>query len=254
VTTAPRQALAGRGIGQQPGFRWRGGEISRVEGFSDAVFAFAVTLLVVSLEVPRTFHELATVMRGFLVFAVCFTLLIVVWREHYIFFRRYGLQDNGTIWLNAALLFVALFYVYPLKFLFNLVFAGVTGAPSAVPGEGGRLEPVIEPGQIPALFIIYGSGVIALYLLLALMYTHAYRLRGALELTPLEVFDTRASIRTHILAAAIGVLSCAIAASVPTRLVGLAGYVYFLFGPVLAIDGMRTGRKRREIFEGEAAA
>ena len=27
--------------------RWRGREISRVEGFSDAVFAFAVTLLVV---------------------------------------------------------------------------------------------------------------------------------------------------------------------------------------------------------------
>lgn len=253
MTTAPRQALAGRGIGQRPGFRWRGGEISRVEGFSDAVFAFAVTLLVVSLEVPRTFHELAGAMRGFLVFAVCFTLLIVVWREHYVFFRRYGLQDNGTIWLNAALLFVSLFYVYPLKFLFNLVFAGVTGAPRAVPGEGGRLEPVIEPGQIPALFMIYGAGVIALYLLLALMYTHAYRLRGALELSPLEVFDTRASIRTHILAAAIGALSCVVAATVPTRLVGLAGYVYFLFGPVLAIDGMWTGRRRRDLFEDKAA-
>jgi hypothetical protein len=41
-------------------FRWRGGEISRIEGFSDAVFAFAVTLLVVSLEVPETFSELLT--------------------------------------------------------------------------------------------------------------------------------------------------------------------------------------------------
>src|SRR5215813_5661399 len=100
----------------EPHFRWRGGEITRVEGFSDAVFAFAITLLVVSLEVPRTFHELAQTLRGFVVFGVCFTLLIVVWHEHYVFFRRYGLQDSATIWLNAALLFVMLFYVYPLKF------------------------------------------------------------------------------------------------------------------------------------------
>jgi len=38
-------------------FRWRGGEITRLEGFTDAVFAFAVTLLVVSLEVPHTFEN-----------------------------------------------------------------------------------------------------------------------------------------------------------------------------------------------------
>src|SRR5262249_56684880 len=42
---APRAALADKGWGEEPGFHWRGGEISRLEGFSDTVFAFAVTLL-----------------------------------------------------------------------------------------------------------------------------------------------------------------------------------------------------------------
>src|SRR6516225_4095824 len=104
----------------EPHFRWRGGEITRLEGFTDAVFAFAVTLLIVSLEVPRTFSQLAQTMKGFVPFAVCFGLLAHVWYRHYIFSRRYGLQTPYTVFLNSVLLFVVLFYVYPLKFLFTL--------------------------------------------------------------------------------------------------------------------------------------
>ena len=240
MTRVLRAHLAEKGAGNRQGFRWRGGEISRVEGFSDAVFAFAITLLVVSLEVPRTFHELAGVMRGFFAFAVCFTLLVVIWREHYVFFRRYGLQDTTTIWLNAALLFVTLFYVYPLKFVFNLVLSGLTGAEAGAP-------PAIEPGQVPTLFVIYGAGVIALYLLLALMYVHAYRKRGELELTPVETFDTRAGIVGHLLAVGIGLVSVLLAVTLPQRMVGLAGFAYFLFGPVMAIYGTVAGSRRRRL-------
>ena len=253
MTRALRERLAEKGIARRDGFRWRGGEISRIEGFSDAVFAFAVTLLVVSLEVPRTFHELTQTMRGFLAFAICFTLLIVAWREHYVFFRRYGLQDNMTIWLNAAFLFVMLFYVYPLKFLFTLVLAPLTGHPAGVPRSGGGIEPMIEQGQVSTLFLIYGGGIIALYVLMALLYLHAFRRRRDLELTPLEVFDTKTSIVTHLLAAGIGVVSCVVAVTVPPQMTGLAGFAYFLFGPVLAIHGTLAGRRRKR-FAASAAA
>ena len=59
-----RENIIKTSLGKDAAFRWRGHEISRVEGLSDAVFGFAVTLLVVSLEVPKTFNELAEIMRA----------------------------------------------------------------------------------------------------------------------------------------------------------------------------------------------
>ncbi|MGH7490871.1 MAG: hypothetical protein ACREOO_00600 [bacterium] len=52
-------------------------------------------------------------MQGFAAFAVTFTALIGIWYCQYIFFRRYSLQDGFTFVLNAILLFVVLFYMYP---------------------------------------------------------------------------------------------------------------------------------------------
>ena len=120
-----RETLMKREAEVQNGFRLRGlGEVSRIEALSDAVIAFAVTLLVVSLEVPKTFDELLVTMRGFLPFAITFGMLFHVWFIQYRFFRRYGLNDNFTIWMNACLLFVVLFYVYPLRFVWTLLVGG----------------------------------------------------------------------------------------------------------------------------------
>src|ERR1700748_2581966 len=104
--------------------RWRSHEPTRLETFSDAVFAFAVTLIIVSLEVPKSFDELFETMKGFVSFGICFTLLFIIWNNQNIFFRRYGLVDAYTTFLNGVLLFVVLTYTYPLKFLFTLLLSG----------------------------------------------------------------------------------------------------------------------------------
>src|SRR6185295_15468071 len=108
MTRELRQSLVAKGVGAASGFRWRGTEVSRLEGFTDAGFAFAVTRLVVA-------------MRGFFAFAICFALLFQLWHEHYVFFRRYGIQDAFVVVMTVILIFVVLFYVYPLKFLFTLL-------------------------------------------------------------------------------------------------------------------------------------
>jgi uncharacterized membrane protein len=81
---------------------WPHHEVLRLEGFSDAL-AFALTLLVVSLEVPRSFDELLATLRGAPAFAVCFALFWIIWREHHRFFRRFALEDATTVTLNAVL-------------------------------------------------------------------------------------------------------------------------------------------------------
>lgn len=176
-------------------FRWRSHETSRIEGLSDAVFAFAITLLVVSLEVPHTFNELAETMRGFGAFAICFVLLFVVWFQQYKFFRRYGLQDTKTVVLTGALLFVVLFYVYPLKFLFSSLVDRIVGGHTEVTLPNGVVEAVLERDQVGSLMLIFGVGYFAVFAVFVLLYLHAYRKRAELQLNELEAFDTRSSIQ-----------------------------------------------------------
>jgi hypothetical protein len=246
-----RERLVRRRAGEEEGFSWRGEEVSRLEGFSDAVFAFAVTLLVVSLEVPQTFDELLVAMRGFFAFAVCFALLFSVWHDHYKFFRRYGLRDNFTVFLNAALLFIVLFYVYPLKFLFTMVVDQLLGFDQKVRLPDGSLTEAIEPSQWPLLMVIYGAGFVAVQLVFVLLYLRAYSLRGALELSAYELSITREEIQSSLLNALVGLVSVAIAIIGGQEAVEWAGMIYVLLFPLQMIHGrlMDSRRRRNRVSE-----
>jgi uncharacterized membrane protein len=218
---------------------WPKREVSRLEGFSDAVFAFALTLLVVSLEVPKTFDDLVVTLRGAPAFAVCFALFWLIWKEHHRFFSRYGLADAKTSFLNAVLLFGVLLYVYPLKFLFTIMLGPLLGAvrdSAAVP---------MRPDQVRPLMAIYSSGYAAVWAIFALMYRHAYAQRLVLLLDARQVFETRAQAGAMVAHMCIGLLSVAMAFIAPSRLAGtFAGFTYFLVGPVQWLYWSRIARRR----------
>ncbi|HET7232289.1 MAG TPA: TMEM175 family protein [Longimicrobium sp.] len=238
---------------ESSGFRWRGMEVGRLEALSDAVFGFAITLLVVSLEVPATFNELLNMLRGLPAFAASFALLFLVWLNQYRFFRRYGLEDPVTILLNAILLFVILFFVYPLKFVFQLV-VGIALGSAWVPNAGRAAGPIVGPGQGPLMMVIFGAGYVAVFLIFALLHMHAYRLRGALELDEMERFETLDNLRESLLNAAIGVLSMSVAGFGGSGWTGQAGMCYWLVGPVMMAHGFWAGARRRRLRARLAAA
>ena len=236
------RSAAARKVGQREGFVWRGREISRIEGLSDAVFAFAVTLLIVSTEVPKTYAELLLRLGEFVPFAACFSLLMTVWYQHYLFHRRYGLEDLTSSVYTMILLFLVLFYTYPLKFMF-MSWIGV--------GSGYVLK---STGELAGIFTIYGIGFVAVYILFFLMYFHAYQKRVELKLTELEVWDTRHTLRDIVLTCLVGGLSIAVANTVPGEIAWLAGPAYALLGPISWAHGSWSGKRRQEIFERLATA
>jgi uncharacterized membrane protein len=216
-------------------FRNRAHEVSRIEAFSDVIFGFAISLLVVSLEAPKTYAQMMEMLRGFLPFAICFWLFIDIWFEHHHFYKRYALHDRTTMFLNTLLLFVILFYVYPLKYIFTLFTAGILGE---------RVE--LPPGGQTFLFTIYGIGLTSVFWILAAMYRHAGQRRDELGLNEVEVMDTRESVYDNFFMGVFGIISIGLAHS---RWVGMAGLIYFFIAIPKTIVPWVMGTKRRKAEE-----
>jgi uncharacterized membrane protein len=215
--------------GDLPRFRNRSDSVSRLEGFSDTAFGFAITLLVVSLAVPNRFDELLKQLSGLPVFAVTFALVATIWYGQFVFFRRYAMSDFVTVVLTLLLLFVVLFYVYPLKFLFAVAFQ--TGGIS------------FQERDVPTLFLIYGLGFASVSLVLALLYAHAYRKRDELGLTEWESLVTRLSVVGHLATAMIGLVSAGLAQVIPQpATASVAGFIYFRRCAALVPDRAVSGQ------------
>lgn len=226
-----RRALSNSPIAGEAGFHWRGHEVTRLEGFTDAVFAFAVTLLVVSLEVPKTYPELIAAMRDFPVFGICFALLAVVWFEHYRYFRRYGFESPVAVILNCALLFCVLLYVYPLKFMFAAVIGRAT----------------FTEQQLRMLFTIFSSGFSAVFAVLWLLYRYAWSRREELKLTALEQLRTRHSMMDESFMVLLGIASILVAQLGPISTLSLAGPIYLVIPVYHTIAGRVWNRREHRL-------
>ena len=227
------------------GFRYRGGENTRIEAFTDAAFAFAVTLLMIgSGHVPATIPELLDALRQIPAYAASFALLCLFWYAHYKWYRRYGAEDGRSILLSLVLVFLVLIYVYPLHMMFSAALpVGVAsdGSPASV---GFRIR---AWSDWQTMYVVFGVAYASMSVVMLLFYLHARRLRDELGLDAVERVLTDGGVMRWSVSTGVGLLSVLLAIVMAPRasslLQVLPGFAYWLIA--LSNPVLRRWQRRR---------
>lgn len=99
-----------------------GSTTDRLMIFSDAVFAIAMTLLVIDLKVPQdasstAWDVIVDQASAFFAYALSFTIIAINWMAHHRKFRVIRAHDGGLMALDLVLLFFVAFVPFPTSLL-----------------------------------------------------------------------------------------------------------------------------------------
>src|SRR3989454_9597356 len=87
------------------GFRLRGMQMTRLETFIDAAFAFAISMLVIAAQqIPDDIVSLLAAFKNVPTFICSIAVLGIYWRGHWVWSRRYGLDDSVSILISWAVI------------------------------------------------------------------------------------------------------------------------------------------------------
>jgi len=104
------------------GTRDQSREVARIAAFSDGVFAIAITLLALQLDIPSgswvdVWAELGKLGSSFISFAISFAVIGAYWVAHHRLFSLVERYDRRLIWLNL----LSLFFIVVMPFTTSLV-------------------------------------------------------------------------------------------------------------------------------------
>jgi len=228
--------LAGLTVEDQ--FRLRGLEVTRLDTFVDAAFAFVLTLLVISFDaIPSNYPEMLAAVRRIPGFAASFAILMMFWLQHRRWSRWYGLENSKTILHSLALIFVMLVYVYPLRMIFEGLFSNITG------GFLPTSYQIETYDQLRMIFVFYSVGFLAMSLLISQLYRAAMRSSTALALNQIELRKTSIKVHVWTIAASFGLLSIVMALTLPDAWIVAAGYIYFASIPAMRLPAFLDRRR-----------
>src|SRR5467141_1495601 len=172
---------------QLRGFRLRGMDMTRLETFIDAAFAFAISMLVIAAQqIPDNIQTLLAAFKNVPSFVCSIAVLGIFWRGHWLWSRRYGLEDGMSILISWALIVTILIFIYPLKAIFGAMWHYVSDG-----AMGHQFSPHTTEAQVRMIFAIYALGLIGISAEILLLYLRAWYLRGPLRLNAREQSMTR---------------------------------------------------------------
>lgn len=206
--------------------RLRGLPMTRIETFADAAFAFAVTLLVISVDdVPHSFDEMIAALKSVPVFVVASAQIFVFWSAHRNWSRVFGLDDQVVVFLTLLLVVSLLVMVFPLRVVYGFGAFDITNGWIPAPF---KLDYEMWEGQIRLIFIMLGVSWAWLSGVVVAMYVYALRHRERLDLNEAELENANRYVWSFSILVLSGVASIVIALLVSDAWVKLAGYQYFL--------------------------
>ena len=212
------------------GCRLRGIQMTRLETFIDAAFAFSVTMMVIAAErVPDDITTLLAAFKHVPAFVASIIVLGIFWRGHWLWSRRYGLEDGVSIFISWALLVTILIYIYPLKAIFGSMFYLLSN------GQFGQSLGLRTGTQARTIFAIYAIGFTAIAVEILLLYLRAWQLREPLRLNERERFLTRAAVTGWSIPTMTGIIALVLALSLPLNQISWSGWIYFSMAIVVPV-------------------
>jgi hypothetical protein len=205
------------------GFRLRGMEMTRLETFIDAAFAFAISMLVIAAQqIPDNIQTLLAAFKNVPTFVCSIAVLGIFWRGHWLWSRRYGLEDGASILISWAMIVTILIFIYPLKAIFGAMWYLLSSHQVGRPFSLHTTQ-----AQARTIFAIYALGLIAISAEILLLNLRAWQLRVPLRLNARERVVTRGELTGWSVPVSIGIVALIFALTLPAEQIQWSGWVYF---------------------------
>src|SRR6266446_187912 len=211
------------GLPRLRGFRLRGMEMTRLETFIDAAFAFAISMLVIAAQqIPDNIQALLAAFKNVPTFVCSIAVLSIYWRGHWLWSRRYGLEDSASILISWAMIVTILIFIYPLKAIFGAMWYFIS---SGQIGQPFSLHTTVSRAR--TIFAIYALGLIAISAEILVLNFRAWQLREPLRLNARERLMTRGELSGWSIPVGVGLVSLILALTLPAEQIQWSGWVYF---------------------------